>query len=924
MATIRSIDFSMGVTTQELTRGLRRSRVAVDRWGNQVETRIHQVARATAASIGLFTAGITASVKAFVDFETALSRLATRTGLDLTTVVETYSAAIREIAETSGEQGLEIAEGIQRSISAGVGGTAARDLVAQAARFQAAGLGSIVDGVSAATTVTIAYKDATLDARDALDAITRAAQIGEGEVRDYANAFKRNAAVFETAGGSVEELGGALAAVAQVAPSVSEGATQLLRFITSGIIKPTERARKALARLNLPVERLRNLIQREGFVSGFSALRDAIGDDTQLLGEIFDSVEAIQFFENVTVEALQSLTEQVKGGLGSAVNDAFAIVEPTTRNQLRRLGEVISFEAADIGEAFLDIIPTDFVARLTEFATDAGNTIEAAITQIGNNISNSAAFDTLGAGFARINEEVGRAVQVIVNFGTVFIEALQAVYNVIEPFVSQISEIVNSFIRWEQVLRAVILILTGLVALKIAAFFGGIAIALAAASLAALKFLAGIALVGAIVVGIAAVRHAVSSSIGEIENFLVVTSLSIGNTITNLFETAVLNIGRFIQRGIVVITKAINSILGVVNVVIQAMNDLDRYVYRVVFGEERARNTESIPLFNVNDNLANIALIDSALTDLKVQRDSLFDPIASSGSILSDRLRTEFQEALDPIISFFQGDQQFTPLLDQLKNLLALPEASEAAAPEETPRAQRTPAPEEFEITLTHIIGQQIVAGIGSSIRTALKRRDFSRLGDDIVNAINDVLVTDVTNNIQQIFRRLGQRMRDFALQNTNENDGFILRMTRTLTEGFRNFFSTIGDALEQGLQLLLGSQAFQRIASAIGGLFNSAFGGLGGVFAGFFGGIFHQGGIVPGSRGQDVPIIAEAGEYVLTPDQVDQLSVGNRPIVLQMTNHNTGDIQRQTLEAVQYNAESFVQALGPALNLQYGGRGVV
>ena len=920
MATIRSIDFSMGVTTQELTRGLRRSRVAVDRWGNQVETRIHQVARATAASIGLFTAGITASVKAFVDFETALSRLATRTGLDLTTVVETYSAAIREIAETSGEQGLEIAEGIQRSISAGVGGTAARDLVAQAARFQAAGLGSIVDGVSAATTVTIAYKDATLDARDALDAITRAAQIGEGEVRDYANAFKRNAAVFETAGGSVEELGGALAAVAQVAPSVSEGATQLLRFITSGIIKPTERARKALARLNLPVERLRNLIQREGFVSGFSALRDAIGDDTQLLGEIFDSVEAIQFFENVTVEALQSLTEQVKGGLGSAVNDAFAIVEPTTRNQLRRLGEVISFEAADIGEAFLDIIPTDFVARLTEFATDAGNTIEAAITQIGNNISNSAAFDTLGAGFARINEEVGRAVQVIVNFGTVFIEALQAVYNVIEPFVSQISEIVNSFIRWEQVLRAVILILTGLVALKIAAFFGGIAIALAAASLAALKFLAGIALVGAIVVGIAAVRHAVSSSIGEIENFLVVTSLSIRNTITNLFETGILNIGRFIQRGIVIITNTINGVLELINTAIEASNDLNR----AIFGEERALDIPSISLFDVDDNLADIAVIDSALTDLKVQRDSLFDPIASSGSILSDRLRTEFQEALDPIISFFQGDQQFTPLLDQLKNLLALPEASEAAAPEETPRAQRTPAPEEFEITLTHIIGQQIVAGIGSSIRTALKRRDFSRLGDDIVNAINDVLVTDVTNNIQQIFRRLGQRMRDFALQNTNENDGFILRMTRTLTEGFRNFFSTIGDALEQGLQLLLGSQAFQRIASAIGGLFNSAFGGLGGVFAGFFGGIFHQGGIVPGSRGQDVPIIAEAGEYVLTPDQVDQLSVGNRPIVLQMTNHNTGDIQRQTLEAVQYNAESFVQALGPALNLQYGGRGVV
>ena len=780
MATIRSIDFSMGVTTQELTRGLRRSRVAVDRWGNQVETRIHQVARATAASIGLFTAGITASVKAFVDFETALSRLATRTGLDLTTVVETYSAAIREIAETSGEQGLEIAEGIQRSISAGVGGTAARDLVAQAARFQAAGLGSIVDGVSAATTVTIAYKDATLDARDALDAITRAAQIGEGEVRDYANAFKRNAAVFETAGGSVEELGGALAAVAQVAPSVSEGATQLLRFITSGIIKPTERARKALARLNLPVERLRNLIQREGFVSGFSALRDAIGDDTQLLGEIFDSVEAIQFFENVTVEALQSLTEQVKGGLGSAVNDAFAIVEPTTRNQLRRLGEVISFEAADIGEAFLDIIPTDFISALTSFATDAGNTIEAVITQIGNNISDSAAFDTLGAGFARISEEVSRSVQVIINFGEIFIGALEAAFTVIEPFVTQITNIVGEFINWDKVLRGMVLTLTALVAIKIAAFFTAIAIAIAKATLAAGIFLVKFVGIAAIIISLGALGYVISQSLREIENFLIVTSLSVRNAITNLFETAVLNIGRLVQKGILVAQEAVNGILGLINTAIEASNDLNR----VIFGEERAKDIPSIPLFDVNDNLAEIAVIDSALADLSVQRDNLFEPITSSGTLLGDRFKLELQEALDPIISFFQGDQQFTPLLDQLKNLLALPEASEAA-PEETPRAQQTPAPEEFEITLTHIIGQQIVAGIGSSIRTALKRRDFSRLGDDIVNAINDVLVTDVTNNIQQIFRRLGQRMRDFALQNTNENDGFILRMTRTLTEGF-------------------------------------------------------------------------------------------------------------------------------------------
>ena len=46
--------------------------------------------------------------------------------------------------------------------------------------------------------------------------------------------------------------------------------------------------------------------------------------------------------------------------------------------------------------------------------------------------------------------------------------------------------------------------------------------------------------------------------------------------------------------------------------------------------------------------------------------------------------------------------------------------------------------------------------------------------------------------------------------------------------------------------------------------------GGGGGGFLGFLGGIFHEGGIVPGPPGADVPIIAQAGERVLPVDQAD------------------------------------------------------
>lgn len=81
---------------------------------------------------------------------------------------------------------------------------------------------------------------------------------------------------------------------------------------------------------------------------------------------------------------------------------------------------------------------------------------------------------------------------------------------------------------------------------------------------------------------------------------------------------------------------------------------------------------------------------------------------------------------------------------------------------------------------------------------------------------------------------------------------------------------------------------AIQRaIVQPLFGAFSSAFGGL-------FGGRFHQGGVVPGRPGQEVPIVAQGGEAVLTPAQFRALSQGRGPANVEVTFVNRGTAQQE------------------------------
>ena len=132
-------------------------------------------------------------IAGFADFikgSSSIAKIATRTGEDLEDIQARYANFVSELSNETTVGVDLVADGVQKAISALPGATddAVKELARTGARFVAAGLGEDIGvGVSAATTFMVAFG---IEGEHAFDVIARSAQIGEGDVADYANALK--------------------------------------------------------------------------------------------------------------------------------------------------------------------------------------------------------------------------------------------------------------------------------------------------------------------------------------------------------------------------------------------------------------------------------------------------------------------------------------------------------------------------------------------------------------------------------------------------------------------------------------------------------------------------------------------------------------------------------------------------------------
>lgn len=279
-------------------------------------------------------------------YEQGLARIASRTGQTFKQVEKEYGEHSKRIARETGQALGLVYDGIQKAISAGVAGQKALNLVEAAAKSAASGVGEIDQQVSAATTLIEVFG---VTGKQAIDTITRAAQIGEGETREYANAFKQVAGLANTMGLGIKDTAAGLAAVSRVAPNATIGATQFRSFLQS-FLAPAGNAQKELEKLGSSYAKLRKIASEQGLASlyeEFDILSRRLSKaereeyekltevkkreylerkqkDPELMNILLGRVEAMQFITSVTKKSLRELSDQINETSKDSIEKAFA------------------------------------------------------------------------------------------------------------------------------------------------------------------------------------------------------------------------------------------------------------------------------------------------------------------------------------------------------------------------------------------------------------------------------------------------------------------------------------------------------------------------------------------------------------------------------------------------------------------------
>ena len=267
-------------------------------------------------------------------YEKNLAQLASKTGKTFDEIEKHYASDLKRISRDTGRTFGEVSDALQKSISAGVEGKKALDLVEQSARSAAAGIGIAAEQVSAATTLMEVFGTS---ARKSLDTITRAAQVGEGETADYAKGFKETAGLAKELGLSIDHIAAGLSTASNVAPSLMHASTWLRSFFES-MLAPTEDARKRLAELNEAAlasnpeglkaqirtfQQLRDIAKEKGLVTLLETFKELTGTDPELQKKLLGRVEALKFTTSVNVKTLDRNLKSIQESFAGSVDFAY-------------------------------------------------------------------------------------------------------------------------------------------------------------------------------------------------------------------------------------------------------------------------------------------------------------------------------------------------------------------------------------------------------------------------------------------------------------------------------------------------------------------------------------------------------------------------------------------------------------------------
>lgn len=293
------------------------------------------------------------SVVAAREYQTELVKLNTLVGIQ-TEQIEAWDGALKDLAVETGRAPADLARAMFAITSGGARGTQAMELLEQAAKASALGLGDMTSLGRTATAMLQAFADEGLTAEKAIDVLLLTMRQGNLEAGSLAGAFSRVLGPAKALGSNVEEIGAFLATFTRLGGSTEEAATGLLNMFQL-LIKPPKDAREAMEKYGISIDLVRQTLEEEGLPAALAVMKGAIGGSVDAMGEMIPSVRALIAFLNTAglqSDSFAADLEIMRAGLG-ATNEAFLIWGGSADATFTQFTAAIKVAGVAIGELLL-------------------------------------------------------------------------------------------------------------------------------------------------------------------------------------------------------------------------------------------------------------------------------------------------------------------------------------------------------------------------------------------------------------------------------------------------------------------------------------------------------------------------------------------------------------------------------------------
>jgi TP901 family phage tail tape measure protein len=317
-------------------------------------------------TVPIVAAGVAATNLA-ADFETSMAKIQGLAGAGREDV-EKFHNQILELSKTLPTSPQELADALYFVVSAGFEGAEAFDVLNQAARLSAAGMGETQVIADALSSVLNAYGHEAITASRASDILAATVREGKAEADAIAPILGRIVPLAAELGVEFEEVGGSLAVLTKVGNDAAISATAL-RGIFNTILKPSVQTREEWDKMGLSLADVRKELEQGGVLNVLNQFAEIAATDAAALGRLFPNIRAVTGYLGILGKNAQDNTKDF-----AAVADSLGLADEALKKQSKTANfaaktalSAIKSAGVSFGEFFLPVV-TEFAKKIGALA----------------------------------------------------------------------------------------------------------------------------------------------------------------------------------------------------------------------------------------------------------------------------------------------------------------------------------------------------------------------------------------------------------------------------------------------------------------------------------------------------------------------------------------------------------------------------